>query len=873
MAEAEIGATDETLAPDSTLAAPNAPRPARDVIGRGTTLGRYVILRHVGAGGMGSVYEAFDPDLERKVAVKVLHREGRGRDLNDARTARILREARALAKLVHPNVVTVYDVGALDDGLFVAMELIDGVSLRRWIGSEARSQREILGAFVAAGRGLAAAHAAGIVHRDFKPDNAMVSPGGRVTVLDFGLATAGRSSPENARDSDPASASMSGDRLVDDLTATGTVMGTPAYMAPEQLRGDPADARADQFAFCVALYEALTGQRPFVADTLPALAAKVLAGRVDSLPAGARIPRWLAGPILRGLSVDPDGRWPAMDDLLAQLERRPLRRRVQLGVLGVGVGLLVAASGSQWFTEAQRVAACKENAHELDGVWDAEQREQVAGLHLPYADDRAAARLAALDRQLTDYRDAWLSVRERSCIAHVAATDPRNLCLDDARARFAALSTLLEQPESEEVIAGLAKLGSRLPAPDTCEADDVTRRFPMPDEGAERESVAEIRVVLARAQALSDADRTVEAFAASEDALERARALGYPPLLAEASLLHGQHSRASGRIDDAKSLTWEALAIAEKAQHRRIVAEAWASLVHLLGVELRRPAEALEIVPVARAAAELWGAEHNMLVLENNVGGAYYTAREWDTAVEHFERVLAGMEALYGPEDPSIVGYLNNLGAAEAARGNGEAAGEHFGRAVAIREAAFGSQHSSVAAVLNNLAALRLDAGDVESAIDLSKRALAIRERVYGPDHQETGTTLRLLAAAYYKADRYEEAVKFGQRSLDSLRRVYPADHPSVAMAQINLALSLGHMRRYEEAIALARACVASRRARASEPLKLASALHSLALILQWSEACDEALPLAREALEIARDNGPDEEIIADAQGVVAECT
>ena len=874
MGEAEIGATDETVASQSTLAAPNASRRVQDEIGRGATLGRYVILRHLGAGGMGAVYEAFDPDLERKVAVKILHRPGDERASDDARTARILREARALAKLVHPNVVTVHDVGALDDGLFVAMELIDGVTLRRWLALESRSQRDILRVFLAAGRGLAAAHAAGIVHRDFKPDNVMVSTDGRVTVLDFGLAVARRSSGGD-RDPAPAAAASSAtfDRLAHDLTATGAVMGTPAYMAPEQHRGDPADARADQFAFCVALYEALTGHRPFAADTLPALAAKVIEGRVEPLPSGARMPGWLARPILRGISTDPARRWPAMDDLLAQLQRRPLRRRMQLGVLGVAALVVAGAAGGQWLSEARRLAACHDNAHELAGVWDDEQREQVSRLHLPYADDRAAARLESLDEALTSYRDAWLAARERSCTAEIEATDPRNLCLDDARARFAALSTVLEQTESEEVIAGLTKLSARLPEPETCDDDDVSRRFPMPDERAERESVAEIRVMLARASALSDADRVSEAFAATEDALARARALGYPPLLAEASLLHAQHSRASGRVDEAKSLTWKALALAEKAQHQRVVAEAWASLVYLVGVELKRPADALELVPVAQAAADLWGDEHQKLVLANNIGGLHYAAREWGTAIEHYERALAGMAELYGPADPTIVSYLNNIGAAEAARGNSEAAAEHFQRAVAIREKAFGAQHSSVAGVLHNLAALRLAEDDPQGAIDLSRRALAIRERVYGPDHQETGATLRMLAAAYYKARRYEDAVKVGRRSLDALRRVYAPGHPSVTMAEINLALSLGHLERYDEAIALARACVASRRARPAEPLKLASALHSLAMILQWSGACDEALPLARESLELGRSSGADQEHIDDAEKVIEACS
>ena len=871
MGDLEIGATDETLASDSTLAAPQAARRRAEVLGRGVTLGRYVLLRHLGSGGMGAVYEAFDPELERKVAVKVIHPLDDERGSSDDRTARFHREARTLAKLVHPNVVAVYDVGSLEAGIFVAMELIDGASLRKWLELEPRSLREILRVLVAAGRGLAAAHASGIVHRDFKPDNVMVSTHDGVKVLDFGLATVdrplGRDPGDDAR---PVRSALTTQPT--DLTATGAIMGTPAYMAPEQHRGTSVDPRADQFAFCVTLYEAITGQRPFVADTLPALVTRVIEGDLSPLPSGTRLPRWLATPILRGLSTDPAQRWPSMDDLLAQLQRRPLRRRVQLGFVALAVASLGTVVGGQWLSEVRRLAACRDNDHELAGVWDEAQRRHVAQLHLPYADERATARLETLDRRLTEYRDAWLSAFDRSCVAGVESTSPRAHCLDDARARFAAVSAVLEQAESEKIIASLAMLGSRLPDPATCEADDVARRFPIPDERAEREPVAEIRVDLARASALSDADHTVDALAASEDALARARIMGYRPLIAEAAMLHARHLADSGHIDDAKALTWEALAVAERAQHRQIVARAWAFLVYLVGVELRRPAEALELVAIARAAAELWGAEHDTLSLESNIGAVYYVSHDWDKAAEHFERVVAGMESLHGSDAPSLVDYLNNLAAAEAGRKRSDRAARHFERALAISEETLGAQHSRVANILNNLSALAAAQGDAPSAIELSQRALQIRERVYGPDHQETGNALRTLATAYYRAERYEEAAEVGRRSLDAFRRVFAQDHPSVAMAQINLALSLGHLGRHDEAVALALACVASRRTRTAEPLKLASALTHLARILMWSGACEQASAHALEALELARSNGPDEALMADAQEVIAAC-
>ena len=301
------------------------------------TVGRYRIDSRLGAGGMGVVFRAHDPDLERPVAVKLLHNES---STDERARARMLREARALAKLSHPNVIAVYDVGTDDGQVFVAMELVAGLDLRRWLDARRdASWRRALELFVAAGRGLAAAHEVGLIHRDFKPENVLVGDDGRVRVLDFGLARAheGVATGQTGDGPLPVSASVvatDGDGVdpadvarlptaafSGGLTETGALIGTPLYMAPELYAGRPADVRSDQFAFCASLYEGLYRQLPFGSRNLASHVEAVRAGRIVAPPADSPVPASLWRVIERGLAVEPDARWPDMGTLLRELER------------------------------------------------------------------------------------------------------------------------------------------------------------------------------------------------------------------------------------------------------------------------------------------------------------------------------------------------------------------------------------------------------------------------------------------------------------------------------------------------------------------------------------------------------------------------
>jgi tetratricopeptide (TPR) repeat protein len=285
---------------------------------------RYRITRQLGAGGMGVVYEAFDSHLKRKVAIKLLHLKVA--DSVELRS-RLLREAQTMAQLSHPNVIGVFDVGTFGDQVFLAMELATGGTLDAWL-RQPRTQAERLARFFEAGAGLMAAHRAGIVHRDFKPANVLLDESGRARVTDFGLA----------RMNESGAASESGDPSI---TRSGSLMGTPAYMAPEQFASAPVSPRTDQFSFCVALYEALYGERPFAGANTSELAEAVTTGRVRPAPPSSKVSRRLRRVLLSGLSADPEARFPSMDALLDAV--RGASRRPTRWVAAAALPLLIAA--------------------------------------------------------------------------------------------------------------------------------------------------------------------------------------------------------------------------------------------------------------------------------------------------------------------------------------------------------------------------------------------------------------------------------------------------------------------------------------------------------------------------------------------------
>lgn len=415
----------------------------------GDSLGRYRLQHELGAGGMGVVHAAFDPDLERRIALKVLKTAG-GLEARQ----RLLREARAMARLAHPNVVTVHEVGSAGGRDFIAMELIDGETLEDWLRAEPRRDRDIIAAFVAAGRGLAAAHAAGLVHRDFKPRNVLRQKDGRIVVTDFGLVIGVENQAAVAlestmrldeKPSEDTPSSLSG------LTKTGSVLGTPAYMAPEQWAGAAVGPKADQFAFCIALWEALAGERPFYGATLDELKASVAAGPVKA--DASKLPRRLRKPLRRGLDPDPAKRWPSMNALLGAITRRESRPGV---ALAIGSGALVLAGlAVAVFARGDEGPTCEAPVRDPALVWSAGRAAKLrAAKQGPTAD--------AIDADIA----AWKQARERACAAPAGSREPRLACLDGVLARMNLVATAVERVED----APNLDTGDMLVAPAVCES-------------------------------------------------------------------------------------------------------------------------------------------------------------------------------------------------------------------------------------------------------------------------------------------------------------------------------------------------------------------------------------------------------------------
>ena len=432
----------------TATALPSSPSaPAEPV---GPKIGRYHLERVLGAGGMGVVHLAFDPDLERRVALKVL----RAQTGVDA-AKRLQREARAMARLSHPNVVTVHEVGTASGRDYVAMELIEGESLAEWLRSNEHAPHEIIQAFLAAGRGLAAAHHAGIVHRDFKPHNVLRSHDGRVCVTDFGLAREASAAADPLATTAGSGSSSSSQSALSGLTVSGSVLGTPAYMAPEQWSGGEVTPATDQFGYCVALWEALTGERPYRGRTAEELKQQVAAGP-QALDASG-VPRRVRAILRRGLDPDPSKRWRSMDELLQRLARA--ERKPWMVFAAIGAALIAAAVLALVLGGKQSASTCARPALDPAAVWsDGAVAAVVAAGQAP------AAKLLAADHQ------QWTLLRGNACALDPAPRVAALACFDGVLARFDAVARAATQPGAAPL-----DVGGMLIDPAVCSRPSVPR--------------------------------------------------------------------------------------------------------------------------------------------------------------------------------------------------------------------------------------------------------------------------------------------------------------------------------------------------------------------------------------------------------------
>ena len=532
---AELATDMQTvLPPPSSPATPDDARPMRRALleglasGRQTRVGRYQLLELVGAGGMGVVWGAWDPELARRVALKLVHPQV------PAARDRILAEGQALGKLSHPNVVPVYDVGVVDNQVYLVMEWVQGTTLRAYAGSPC-SRRELIDAYRQAGEGLAAAHRAGLIHRDFKPDNAIRGDDGRVRVLDFGLARSDDEVPEPVKQ----------------------LAGTPRYMPPEQASGDTLTPAADQFAFATSLREALS--------TSP--------GRSAELPA------WLGQLIARGTARDPAARFASMDELLRALARDPARiwwRRAIAAAAIAGVAVAFAVGRAHGGSPI-----CIGSAAEIARSWSAVSHGQIAA-HLPSLGAFGAGEVDRLTAELDRYAAGWAQAHRGTCLAHeqgelpAALYERRIACLARGEAALGAVAELMTSVDAIGLAAALVAARS-LPSPAGCAAADASSVAPPPDAVAAQVAAVSPSVERARVLAvatLPDAPRVATATVAA------AEATGYPPLIARAALAAGYAAAALDMGEPAARAPLErALDLALRGGDDVLAVEAYARLI------------------------------------------------------------------------------------------------------------------------------------------------------------------------------------------------------------------------------------------------------------------------------------------------------
>lgn len=767
------------------------------------TLGRYEVRGELGRGGMGVVLEALDPALDRPVALKLLHPGG-----DATAQSELLREARLLARIAHPHVVHVYEVGSIDGQGFIAMELVRGHTLRQWQKAAVRTWEECLDAYRQAGEGLAAAHAAGVVHRDFKPHNCIRDGLGHVRVLDFGLAdhTSG------------------GD---------GSSGGTRAYMAPEQLHGGECDARSDQFSFCVALFEALHGVHPLAGDE-----ARGLDGASRPEGTRARVPAWIDRALERGLEPDPDRRWPDMSALLHAL--RPRRRAswvVAALVLALGIG---AGAGGLVVANDEPEEPCQGTELRIAEVWNDARRDAVRTALLDTGLPMAASTWSRIEARLELHLGQWSRAHTEICRAtrvhgeqSVERLDLRMACLDTRLDAVDGLLDVLEHADADVVIAAI-DAAHELPRPEPC------RRLE-PGPNPEPPPAAALRSELARALAERDGGRPDRALEQLVALRERAVAAGLGPLSAELAVRCGEVERQLGRGPAADRTLDAALWAALEVGHDEAAFEAALAQVKVVGLLLVEEDRALAGLGHVRALlgrlgapddarldAELAtglvlgrhgryedalqslrraedlvepGSREHLEVLMARANTALWSDRYDETRVQ-LERHLELAAAVYGEQHPKIATSLHILAVAEFEQGQSGPAEQRARAAVELLREAVGDHPLKADAEVNlaGMLVMRKDP-DLDGAVRLLEDARRIYVDALGEESAKVADADLAMALALEKLGQLERAERSYRRNLEIQRSLKGERHPDLRHPYLALGTLLLDTGRAAEAV------------------------------------------------------------------------
>ncbi len=829
----------------------------------GSPIGRYVVLYRLGRGGMGVVYAAYDPQLDRKVAVKLLRKRNHALASNESH-GRMLREAQALARLSHPNVVAVHDAGLLDGQVFVAMDFVDGETLRRWLKGKPRSRREIVSAFVQAGDALMAAHAADIVHRDFKPDNAIIGRDGRVQVLDFGLA---RLQSDTPADRGPALSVRSGP---DTQRGTeGRRQGTPAYMAPEQHDRERVGPAADQFSFCVSLWEALCERPPFSGKD-DALVEAIKAGQLHEPPRG-KLSGHLRKILRRGLSADPQQRYPSMRALLVDLRRDPRRhwRRMSLGVAAVAL----SGGGAVVYAQvAAQPSPCSAADERLEPAWSEQIRADVGASIGGASRGHAEHTRDAVTRALDDYAERWSTAYVDSCEAtHLrheqseSLLDLRMACLGGHLESLSAVTELLVDADADVVDHALATVDG-LPEVSRCANVIALReRQALPRDPERRKDVEAARARVAQSRALEHAGRVEAALVSARSVLRRAKELEYQPLMAEAGLALGTALDTLGESAEARTALLDAEVAAEIARDDALLARIRVRLVTVEGQRQGSAAAGLTWAQLSRATLQrLGGDPETEAMLEANIATAIEHEAPPEEVLAHQRRALELAESA-GLSELRLASFYNDLAGTLAQTGEFDEALQRAQQARLTWAKTLGNEHHRVAAAMYTLGYIHDMREDNAQALEWYQRGYAQMADELGPNSPRTASILSNLAITHARLGHNEEAERDFRRVLTLRQESLGPDHVEVARAHGNLGVILA--RRGQKADALTqqrRALAIKQQVLGPDNPQVASSLEEVANALQGLERHSEALLLRERALAIREESvGPEHPLLS----------
>ncbi|MCH9681308.1 MAG: serine/threonine-protein kinase [Deltaproteobacteria bacterium] len=754
-------------------------------------LDRFLVCGELGRGGMGTVLEAYDQALDRTVAIKLVRER-----LSADQDVRLRREAQALAQLSHPNVVGVHEIGTSDSQTFIVMERVRGTPLDEW-QQQPHSWAECVEVYEQAGRGLAAAHAVGLIHRDFKPSNCILDEEGRVRVLDFGLAQylgdewldACPPSPADADDLRMTSEHGPGQRL----TRTGARVGTTAYMAPEQWMGNRTDARSDQFSFCVSLWEAVYGERPFPGQTIAELRTSAVQGRVQPAPKGRHVPTRLRSMLLRGMAADPEERWPSMEALLEQLWRLVAPRRWRWLVLAGTLSLLAVGVAIGATRVMEWTSRCTGARTELVGVWDDTRKQVVQDAILGTGLSFAQGTWERVATQIDEYAQNWMTAHTDACEAtrvrgsqSEEAMDLRMHCLGQGRTSLRVTVNALASADADVVTNAATLISGMLPL---ARCNDVrwlqqqALQVPPPKNREVARQVAALDDTLAEANANQHAGKYREGLRLADGVVERAEPLKHEPLMVRAWLRQGALRQETGHSDAAVDVLKQAYGVAVANTMSNEAANISSLLMYILGPSLAQYDEARGWAEHAEPLSRAAGTKDARARYLTRRGCLAFVEGEYEDARDFHQRALAISESMLDQRDTMLAATLHYLGDIEFVQGQPEKARDFYLRALAIREQALGLGHPALTETLTNLGTIAWSHGEFENAFYFHQRARAITEDMLGLGHPRAAGVFEGLGAMISSQGDYRTAQLLYHRAqftrLITLRR----GHPDVAFS------------------------------------------------------------------------------------------